>query len=169
MSEIFAALLGALAAGGLQTIVAIVDRRRMRKSTLMAIAAEVQTICALVRHQRYLEGFREALAEIEAGRWDGGSLIMDIRSHYFSVFESNSQNLGILKPDHIVKIVRFYGYCKSAIDSTRPDGPFAGEVRGEDAEGNIHSVVAILENILHLGDSIVQFPVSPPLTGVVNP
>lgn len=169
MSEIIAALLGALAVGGLQTIFAFTDRRRMRKSTLMAIAAEVQIICTLIRHQRYLEGFKEALEEIEARQWQGGSLTMDIRSHYFSVFESNTPNLGTLETDHIVKIVRFYGYCKSAIDCTRPDGPFAGGVTADEAEGNIRSVVAILENILRLGDAIIQLPESPTLTGVALP
>ena len=168
MSEILAALLGALAAGGLQTLVTIADRKRMRKSTLMAIAAEVQAICGLIRHQRYLEAFRESLTEINNGTWNGRGWVMDIRSHYFSVFESNSQSLAVLEPQHVVKIVRFYSYCKSAIDCARPDGPFSGEVRREDAEGNIRSVVTILENILLIGDDITQLPDNPALPDVVN-
>ncbi|WP_367349709.1 hypothetical protein [Sphingobium yanoikuyae] len=168
MSEIFAALLGALAAGGFQTIFSIIDRQRMRRSTLIAIAAEVQSLCILIRHQGYLEAFHKKLRDIESNAWDGSGWIMDIRSHYFSVFESNSNNLSILKPDHVVMIVRFYGYCKSAIDCTRPDGPFAGDVRPEDAEGNIRAVVSILTKILQLGDDIAQLPQNPMLPSVAD-
>lgn len=158
MREVLAALLGALAAGGLQTCVAIYDRRRSARSTLIAIAAEVQTVCMLIRHQRYFEAFKQSLGEIENGTWDGTGWIMDIRSHYFSVFESNASNLGLLRPNEVVKIVHFYGCCKSVIDSTRPDGPFGGDVGLDEKAGNIRSVMVLLDEILKTGDLIVQLP-----------
>ncbi|WP_109354326.1 hypothetical protein [Sphingorhabdus sp. EL138] len=157
-SEIAAALIGAIAAGGFQTVSAILDRRKKSEAVLTAIASEVDSICRLIQHQRYLEAVGEIAAGVEKGMWNGESYVIDIRSNYFAVFESLADELGHLKPHQTQKIVNFYAYCKSAIDSTRPDGSHALEPKTEEAAMNMVSVAALLQAILNLGNEIIQMP-----------
>lgn len=65
---------------------------------------------------------------------------------------------GRLKPDQVTKIVNFYAYCKSAIDSTRHDGPHADALGTTDAAVNMVSVHQLLVAILNLGNEIIQMP-----------
>lgn len=110
MSEILAAIFGALLAGGLQTIVGICDRRRETESVLVAIASEVDSLCRLIRHRGYHDGILEVADLIKKEKWDGQSLIVDIRSDYFSVFNALSPRIGLLEPGHAALIVNFYAY-----------------------------------------------------------
>jgi hypothetical protein len=156
---ILAALLGAIAAGLFQTVDRILERRRHRETILVAIAAEVDAICRLIKHQGYVEAIRQAADGIRAGTWDGRVYIIDIRSDYFSVFHALSSHIGSLQACQAATIVKFYSYCKSGIDSTRPDGPFAaGDVGHFDAMSNMLSLERLFQAILELGDQIAQFP-----------
>jgi hypothetical protein len=157
-SEIVAALLGALAAGLLQTILSYFDRRREAEATLVAIASEVASICRLIRHQNYLGFVAQEVEAIHNGVWDGRGVIIDIRCNYFSVFEALSPNLGKIDQSFAAKIVNFYAYCKSAIDSTRPDGPMVADADAQFIAENLESIKILLETVLLLGDEIVQFP-----------
>jgi len=157
-SEVVAALLGAIAAGGLQTISTLISRKKQSEAVLTAIASEVDSICRLIRHQQYLEAVGKIAQDIDNGMWNGTSYIIDIRSNYFSVFEGLVHELGHLKPTQCGKIVNFYAYCKSAVDCTRPDGPHASEPKTDEAAANMVSVARILAIILSLGDEIVQMP-----------
>jgi hypothetical protein len=158
LSEIFAALLGAIAAGGFQMISERRNRAQRREAVLTAICSEVDAICRLIRHQEYLPGLIEVGDKIRAGTWQGESYVIDIRMNYFSVFEGLSIDLGLLEPRQLCKIVNFYAYCKSVIDSTRPDGPFADAAVTNEHAGNMLAVENLLKAILNLGDEIVQFP-----------
>lgn len=158
---LFGALLGALATGLIRLIDQVLERRRRRESTLVAIAAEVRTICDLIRHQAYLEAVQEQTALIRAGNWGGEQYVIDIRANYFSVYESLSGELGLLKPHDIARIVSFYSYCKSAIDSTRPDGPMSEGAIAKDVQENLVSLEGILSAILILGDDILKLTKKP--------
>ena len=157
-SEIVAAILGAFAAGGLQTVLGIIDRQKKSEAVLTAIASEVDSICRLINHQGYLAAVGKIASDVERGMWNGTSYIIDIRSNYFSVFEGLVGELGHLEPKQCQKIVNFYAYCKSAIDSTRPDGPHSGDPSTEEAAANMVSVATLLQGILNLGDEIVEMP-----------
>ena len=157
-SEVVAALLGALAAGLLQTIIRVLDRRGEAEAVLTAIASEVDSICRLIRHQGYLDATGKIAADISKGMWNGDSYIIDIRENYFTAYEGLIGRVGFLKPASAAKIVNFYAYCKSAIDSTRPDGPHASRTKTEEAAANMVSVYHLLTAILTLGDEIVQMP-----------
>ena len=161
MSELLAAFLGAIAAGTFQFLAAWRERRRQTEAMLTAIVCEVGSICRLIRHQHYLEFFEQTRGEIAAGTWDGRALMIDIRSNYFSVFESLAPQIGQLKPEQVAKIVNFYAYCKSVIDSTRPDGPAAEREYDAFVMAGVFSVEALLRAILTLGDDIAQFPALP--------
>lgn len=158
MTEVIAVLIGAIAAGIIQTIISRTDKRNRRDSMLVAIASEVDSLCRLIRHQQYLEAFSEQANHVRTGTWDGQVWFIDIRCNYFSVYEALSSQLGELPPIQVSTIVNFYSYCKAAIDSTRLDGPMATDCRDEDKKSNLLSVEAILHSILQLGDQIVQFP-----------
>lgn len=159
--EIAAAIAGAVATGLFSTIDKILERRRRRESTLVAIASEVQAVCNLVESQGYFEQFREQADRIRAGTWDGTSYVVDIRGNYFGVFEALSADLGLLKPSEVSKIVSFYTYCQSVIDATRPDGPLAEGASQEDSAGNVLGIEGVLMAILVLGREITEFPKRP--------
>ena len=158
MNELFAAFLGAVAAGLFQFVFAWRDRRKQTEAMLTAIVCEVESICRLIRHQGYTDFYAQARQEIEDGTWDGHGLIIDVRSNYFTVFESLAPQLGYLKPKEVSRIINFYAYCKSAIDSSRPDGPAADRVGDALVAEGILSVDAILRTVLALGEEISEFP-----------
>ena len=136
----------------------IVDRRREAESVLTAIASEVNSICRLIRVQGYRETFGEMCSQIEAGTWDGRTAIIEVKQNYFAVFESLSSKIGLLKPVDVNHIVHFYAYCRSAIDSTRPDGIMAGEVSTGERVSQIRHLYLVFDAILSLGDAISQKP-----------
>ena len=137
MTEIIAVLVGAVLAGLFQTLTDICNRKREAEAILTAIASEVDSICRLIEHQGYLEATQDVANDVSGGLWDGASYVIDIRENYFSLYEGLSSKLGLLDPDQVVKIVNFYAYCKSAIDSSRPDGPHADDPRSEESASNM--------------------------------
>lgn len=158
MSELLSVILGALLAGGGQLANSIIERRREREAVLTAIASEVDSICRLVRHQRYFEEAEKVAAKIQNGNWDGCGFVIDIRENYFVAYEGLVEKIGLLNPDHVAKIVNFYAYCKSVIDSTRVDGPHAQSDELESLAMNMLALHQILRAVLVLGDEIVLLP-----------
>ena len=158
MKEVFLLVLGALATGLLQTVVGFRDRRRETESILTAIATEVSSICRLIRIQRYHETFEEMVQHIDAGTWDGKTAVIEVRQNYFVVFEALSGKIGCLKPGDVRQIVHFYAYCRSVIDSTRPDGLMAGTINADERIAQIRHLAMIFEAILQLGDAIASKP-----------
>jgi hypothetical protein len=77
------------------------------------------------------------------------------------VYESLAPQIGHLKPEQVAKIVNFYAYCKSVIDSTRPDGPTGEREYDVFVMAGIFSVEALLRAVLALGDEIAKFPALP--------
>ena len=166
MKEVLLLVLGALATGLLQTILGICDRKREAESMLTAIASEVDSICRLIRHQKYLEHVSASAEAIRNGTWDGKSLMIDVRENYFSVYEGLAPKIGLLRPEDTTKIVNFYAYCKSLIDSFRVDGPAAAREDDPYVAANILSAEALFQSVLNLGAQIVQLPQLPIHEGV---
>jgi hypothetical protein len=156
-NEVYAALFGVLAGGFIQTIIAHFDRKREIESVLTALAAEVDAICRLVRHRRYLDATRELLESVKAGG-EPAFFSADIRQNYFAVFDALAPKLGMLAPANAAKIVNFYAYCKSVIDSMLPDGNLSAGASPDDLTLNLIEVERILTAVLSLGDEIVQLP-----------
>ena len=164
--EILAALLGAVAAGLLQTFTSIHQRRHVAKATLVAIATEVAAVCQLVRTQEFQPYLQRQAAAIRAGNWDGKAFFVDSRADYFSVFHANAQNVGILKASDAAKIVAFYAYCKSVIDISRPDGRMATSSDQSFIAENMLRTDALVAMLLALGEEIVHLPqVDPFISG----
>ncbi len=158
--DILLILVGAMATGLLQIGVGVTDRRREAEAILTAIASEVDSICRLIQHQKYNETFGKVAADVLNGKWDETVYVIDIRENYFSVYEGIATKLGMLRPTDATKIVNFYAYCKSAIDSTRPDGVNA-DSKSPEAAANMVSVSVLLSSILNLGKQIIVLPKIP--------
>ena len=161
MSEVIAALLGALAAGLVQTILNFLTRKQETETIMVAIAAEVDSICRLIRAQHYQPAVAETLRYLATEGAQPMTLVVDLKADYFTVYNAVSNQIGRLEANHALKIVNFYAYCKAAIDSTRPDGIMVDEWRMEVLQGNLQVVSMLLDAILRLGDEIVQLPKTP--------
>lgn len=155
-SEVLAALLGAVAAGLLTTLVSVFDHRRNARATMVAIASEVDAICRLIDQMEFLPYLRRQVAAIEAGTWDGKGMLIDMRSNYYSVFEALSPQLGKLSPGMAAKVVHFYASCKSIMDMTRPDGRMGGDADPEFVKENLVRAEALFTRILALGEEIIR-------------
>ncbi|MCB5425786.1 hypothetical protein H0274_10985 [Altererythrobacter sp. CC-YST694] len=158
MAEVLAAILGALLAGGFQTVVSIFDRRREDEAILLAIASEVDALCKLTRLQNYLGEARRIREELVRDPNISYVYLVDLRSDYFSVYHSLSSNLGRLRAANASKIVRFYSIRKTIIDCTRPDGIAAHPIPNSNAQEAFDLIVQLLVEFLALGDSIVRMP-----------
>ena len=161
MKDVLLIVLGAIATGILQIFVGIHDRKREAETILTAIASEVDAICRLIRHRQYAETVSAIALSIKAGTWDGTSVVIDVRENYFSVFEGLAPKLGMLEPNAASKIVNFYAYCKSLIDSFRVDGLAAHQDQNPYAQANILAAEALFVAALALGDEIVGLPKVP--------
>jgi len=155
---LLSAFIGAIAAGLLQTIIAVCDRKKKSEAVLTALSSEVDSICRLIRYRGYLEDVDRELANIESVDISQLQIIIDIRSNYFSVYEGSVHELGFLKPEQSAKITKFYAYCKSFIDTCRPDGPRLSIKNLDEAKLFLQSEKSLLEAILFLGDTIIQMP-----------
>jgi hypothetical protein len=153
----YSALAGAVSTGLLQSITAIFVRKREKKSMLTAISAEVDSICRLIKHRKYVELIEQILKN-SLGEQNVVHIVIDIRENYFSVYESLTSKIGKLSPEDVVKIVNFYAYCKSLIDSTRPDGPMATSEDADQNAASMHELLLIMKAILKLGEEISMKP-----------
>jgi hypothetical protein len=158
IGSILLILVGAIATGAFQVGIGIRDRKREAETILTAIASEVDSVCRLIRHQRYFEAISALAQAIRDGTWDGSSVVVDVRENYFSVYEALAPKIGVLKPAAAAKIVNFYAYCKSLIDSLRVDGPNALGGQNPYTAGNILSVEALFAAVLNLGQEIIALP-----------
>ena len=155
MSEIFAALIGALVGGAAQTLLIVIERNRKRNSLLRALASEVGTLCEYLRLLDYAASYRAAETLAMAGK-PTAMIPIDATRNYFTVFEASAADIGMLDGQQAAVLTRFYTLCKIALDTARPEGVFIRST------GNTLGFMASLaERILELGDEIVQFPVKP--------
>jgi hypothetical protein len=156
-SQLLSVILGPILAGGVRFIVEALDRRREDQSVIVAIASEVDTICHIVRQQNYLLGVSRLQRLVELGTVNEARYLIDIKANYFSVYEALSGKLGRLPPNQVASIVRFYGYCKTIIDGTRPDGIASWQQGQINAVESLRALESGLRGMLLLGDAIVQF------------
>ena len=161
MDAIFAALIGALAAGLLQTILAEVDRRRERRSVLTAIVSEVSVICELVRFRRYIPTLEKIIDYMKFNKEKKFDTLVDIRENYFIVFENLAASLGKLKSEEAASIVKFYALCRAVVDSVHRDGVVTQISDPAIVLESHKQLKHLIEELLKLGDSIVQFPKAP--------
>jgi hypothetical protein len=100
-----------------------VERRRRVRSIRAALAAEVATITALVRLNRYTDELRQHAKALRSRQDAFGYpiYIVHIQQSYFSVFDAIASQLGELDDHLVVDIVAFYQDAKSLVDSFARD------------------------------------------------
>jgi len=155
---ILAAILGAMAGGGLKAFMDLLDRRREDESILVALTSEVQAICDLLRRQNYISDIEALLADLYSAPRDENFFVVELRSNYFAVYHSLAHSLGRLTPSAASEIVRFYMNCKTIVDCTRPDGVSSQPVDGDTFVSNLNFLRDLLYETLQRGDKIVQMP-----------
>jgi hypothetical protein len=150
MSEVIAALIGALIAGGWQTVLDFRERRRRHQAIIQAVASEVATLCEFIRIQDYVSDFaKEAAAAANGG--DAMMLPIDAGQSYFTMYEAVASDLGGLEGVQAATIVRFYTLCKNAIDTAKPNTSFPPTPQNLRFMSNLSAL------ILKIGDEIVQY------------
>ncbi|AKM11240.1 hypothetical protein AB433_16690 [Croceicoccus naphthovorans] len=109
----------------------------------------------------YRTEIQKLFRQVEMGVHEEAIYYIDIKSDYFSVYHSLSSQLGLLKPAEVTKLVRFYSYCKTFVDATRPEG-VSSEMQGRlKSVTNLRALTTLHDSILCLGDEIVQLTKSP--------
>ncbi len=161
MKEVLFALLGAIATGIVQTLLNFRTRQHESETILVALAAEIDSICRLIRVQHYQTFITEVVEHLYLDGAQASTVIVDLKENYFSVYNALGSQIGRLRPLDALKIVRFYAFCKSAIDSTRPDGVMVNNDNLALVRANLELVLQLLDAILRLGDEIVQLPKTP--------
>ncbi|MCJ8191468.1 hypothetical protein [Sphingomicrobium aestuariivivum] len=160
MTELLAALVGALFAGGFQFIQGRRDLARRKETVRTAIAAEVAAIATILRHHGYLDAYRAIERQIEADSWDERIWVIDLGPQYFTNYEALASDIGLLQPDEVQKITAFYILCRAAIDATRPDPPEVSDLDDRSKAAGAQSTLGILEALLDIADEIEKLPES---------
>lgn len=154
MTEVLAALLGAVVAGIIPFFVGRLDKRKQQEAVVRAIAAEVATLCEFIRLQAYPDNYAIA-AKVAAAGLQSEMMPIDAKQNYFVVYEAVAPSIGSLSGEQASQIARFYSLLKIAMDTARPDSLFPA------TEQNLNFMHALSVEILKIGDAIVQFPRDP--------
>ncbi|WP_061921785.1 hypothetical protein [Altererythrobacter epoxidivorans] len=156
MSELLAALVGALLGGGIKIWTDKIDRAKVADTVLVALLSEIKANCDLLRSLGYEEELRGIIASSRANPESLFSFAIDFDSDYMTLYHGIGSEIGRLEPATANKIVRFYANCKTLKDSCRPDGPRKTEYRGSLAVKPMTQSLNLLIDTLKLGDELVQ-------------
>ncbi len=89
--------------------------RKLRRTLALAFQGEVQALLEIIEKRGYIEGVRAAKAQIEAtGKFQ--AYHFKAREKYFSVFEANVGQIGILRPPLSQLVARFYAQANSILE-----------------------------------------------------
>jgi hypothetical protein len=122
VSEVIAALVGAIVGGCLTMWGAGFHARRERERGLRALsaalAAEILSLVELARRNRYEDALRAEIAQLEQPGLDPvpQSFTVPVSQSYFSVFEANAGHIGELDSKLAVEVIAFYQQARSWLD-----------------------------------------------------
>ena len=156
-SNLLAALIGGLLAGGGAVVTQIVRHRlddgRTRRALAGAFAGEVAAICAIARRRDYLGGLTQLLKHVRQSG-EPMRLSLSITQDYFQIYRSNAGALGLLPAATAEKVALFYTQAKSLIEDVLPTAPNPQDAAT--AEQTIQEQIALLQDTLQLGDDLVE-------------
>ena len=149
-------IVGVVASGLIQTILAYLDRRREAASVLRALQAEAASILDLAERRGYRKALVNHLAQIDNDVWPG-SLTARISDDYFMIYTALAENLGSIEIQAAFRVVRFYALCKSIRESLSPEGLLKEGNPSQDAVENLKSAQKkMLEDAFELGKKITS-------------
>jgi len=170
-----AALVGVLLGGGVRAIEAWWARKLDRDALLSALVAEVEACTRLANHRGFLAGMLRVKAAAEeaiaAGKHDEKMSLGQIKlaQDYFSVFNASSGKLGLLRPYHADRIVRFYTLAKAALENFHPESPYQAGVNPAEIVEVCDNDILLMMTVIGLGNEIAGFrTIEPPAGSLIE-
>ncbi|MBI5891333.1 MAG: hypothetical protein HZB47_11760 [Nitrosomonadales bacterium] len=133
-----------------------IRQRKSRRALALALQGEVQALLEILEKRGYIEGLRAAKAQIEAtGKFQ--AYPFSARKKYFSVFEANAGQIGILGSPLSELVARFYAQANSILeDMERFEQSDPATVDPMAAIAAYDKVLSIFEDTVAVGKRIVQ-------------
>ena len=114
--------------------------RQERKNIAHALAGEISAILDIVERRNYEKDIQKTIQSAkQTGEPWRFTILM--RKNYFPIFESNAENIGLLRSDLAKGVAKFYVLCKGISEDVSPDS-FESETQVES--------ISRLENLLVL-------------------
>ncbi|MGD9520038.1 MAG: hypothetical protein AB7W28_11060 [Armatimonadota bacterium] len=130
--------------------------RKRRYALALAFQGEVRALLEIIEKRKYLEGLRAAKAQTETTS-KTQSYHFRARRKYFSVFEANVGQIGILKPPLSELVARFYTQANSVLeDMERFEEVDPATVDPSVAIAAYEEVLSIFEDTVTVGEKIVN-------------
>jgi hypothetical protein len=133
-----------------------IRERKLRRTLALAFRGEVQALLEIFEKRGYIEGLRAAKAQIEAtGKFQ--AYHFNTKKKYFSVFEANIGQIGVLRPPLSELVARFYAQAHLILDDMeRFDELDPASVDPMVAIAAYDEVLSIFEDTVAVGKRIVQ-------------
>ncbi len=145
-------------AGGFVSTLWLESRResKQRRALALAFQGEIGALLEIIEKRGYIEGLRETRAETEAtGKTQG--FYFRARRGYFSVFDANVSQIGILKPPLSGLVARFYTQANSILeDMERFEEAKPADVDPKVAIQAYDELIILFEDVVAVGRQIVK-------------
>mgnify|MGYP006448531175 CR=1 FL=1 len=121
-----------------------------RRTLAYALSGEIASICAIAHKRKYLENMKDMKKAIEQDQ-PTYPFKVSITQNYFTIFNENAKDIGLLPPECAEHTARFYVQTKSLIEdfTNPPESP-------NEAIVLLEMDIKLLEDTLKLGDSLKQ-------------
>lgn len=157
ISELAAALVGVILAGGLESYRVWQQSRRESKTLLNAIRAEVIFVTDFIRSQKYHIDLRNAVSDSDDEDWDGGLFMLYTSDGYLEIFDNLISEIGKLSPEHVSTTVEFYKRAKVFLDAAKPSKEYVEQASLQERRSHTEESYKNVIKLLELGDEIRQY------------
>ena len=130
--------------------------RKMRETLALAFQGEIEALLEIIAKRGYMEGLRKAKAQTEqTGAIHGYHF--RARRKYFSVYEANVGQIGLLRPPLSRLVARFYTQANAILeDMERFEEAEPSKIKPADAIAAYEEVLSIAEDTVAVGCQIVS-------------
>ena len=130
--------------------------RKLKRALALALQEEVRTLLDIFEKRGYIEGLRTAKAQTEAtGKFQ--AYHFKAQQKYFTVFETNAEQIVMLRPPLSELVTRFYAQAKFILDDMeRFEKLDPATVDPVQAIAAYDEVLGVFEGTISLGRRIVQ-------------
>lgn len=154
-TDLVAALLGAVAAGGFGILDRIWQNRSKRKAIRIAFKAHVSFLTQFIDAQQYETDARGAFEASQTESWEGHLFSVDIPNHYLDGLRELIKDVGCLSSRDVELLVEFTHRFQVFIDSTRPSTEYHSYATLADKRSHAHETWKNIRKLLAIGNSIV--------------
>jgi hypothetical protein len=130
--------------------------RRLHRTLALAFQGEIGALLEIVDKRGYIEGLRNARAKTEE-TGTTHAYHFRARKKYFSVFEANVRQIGLLQPPLPHRVARFYTQANAVLeDMERFEEVDPKEVDPQLAIAAYDELIALFEDAVAVGKQIVS-------------